>query len=94
MSAIPETAVPALARGVRLHTDAVTGEPVLLFPEGVLFLNATAHDVVRRCDGTATVDAIVCALAGEYETEPGALRRDVLECLSELQQRRLLSFHP
>ena len=66
MSTISETAVPALARGVRLHTDAATGEPVLLFPEGVLFLNATAHEVVRRCDGSATVGGIVSALAEEY----------------------------
>ena len=36
---------PALAARVRLQTDPVSGEPVLLYPEGLLLLNATAHAV-------------------------------------------------
>ena len=45
---------PALARGVRLRNDPITGEPVLLFPEGVLPLDDTTHDIVSRCSGEST----------------------------------------
>ena len=83
---------PALARGVRLQMDASSGEPVLLFPEGVLHLNPTAHDIVSRCDGVRTTEAIVALLANEYEVDGETLRGDVLDCLGELRQRKLLVF--
>jgi pyrroloquinoline quinone biosynthesis protein D len=83
---------PALARGVRLQTDATTGEPLLLFPEGVLYLSATAHDIAARCDGQRTIAAIICSLAAEYEGDAVALGRDVIDCLDELRQRKLLVF--
>ena len=93
MTAINEHSRPALAAGVRMQTDAVTGEPVLLFPEGVLHLNSTAQEVVARCDGKTTVAAIVSALAAEYEADPGELRGDVLECLAELKGKKLVVFN-
>ena len=85
---------PILAAGVRLQPDRVSGEPVLLYPEGLLFLNETAQEVVRRLDGTATVDAIVAALAEEYETDADTLLRDVLDCLANLQRQRLIVLKP
>jgi pyrroloquinoline quinone biosynthesis protein D len=91
MSAIDEQSRPALAVGVRMQTDVTTGEPILLFPEGVLHLNSTAQSVVARCDGSSTVARIVSALAGEYEADADALRGDVLECLSELHRRKLIA---
>jgi pyrroloquinoline quinone biosynthesis protein D len=83
---------PALARGVRLQADASTGERVLLFPEGVLHLNPTAHDIVSRCDGQRTAEAIIASLADEYEVAAEILRADVIDCLRELQQRSLVVF--
>jgi len=83
---------PALAPGVRMQTDRVTGEPVLLYPEGILALNATAHEIVARCDGVATVAAIAHTLAEEYEMDSDALAADVLECLEDLRRRHLIVF--
>lgn len=85
---------PVLSRGVRLQTDASTGEPVLLFPEGVLHLNPTAHDIVNRCDGQRTTEAILALLANEYDVTVEMIRGDVLDCLGELHQRKLLVFSP
>ena len=82
---------PALAPGVRLQTDKVSGEPVLVFPEGVLFINSTAQDIVARCDGQATVEQILAALAEEYDAPAADLREDVMACLTELRQRKLLA---
>jgi len=81
-----------LARGVRLQTDPANGEPILLFPEGVLYLSATANDIVRRCDGQSSALTIISSLADEYEVNPDTLRGDVLECLVELHQRKLVVF--
>lgn len=92
MTTIDEQTRPSLARGVRLQNDAKTGDPVLLFPEGVLFLSETAHDIVLRCDGHSTVTGIISALAGEYDVNSGTLRQDVLECLLQLQERQALVF--
>ena len=83
---------PGLARGVRLQTDPKTGEPTLLFPEGVLYLSETAHEVLRRCDGKKPVSAVVSALAEEYQAEPQVLRQDVLDCLRDLYERKLVVF--
>lgn len=70
--------------------DAATGRQVLLYPEGIEELNPTAHEIVARCDGNTSVETIIAALAAEYETEAETLQGDVLECLQELLQRKLL----
>lgn len=81
---------PALAPGARLQIDRVTGEPVLLYPEGILELNTTSQAILERCDGRATVEEICARLAEAYEVEAAELREDVLECLREMLQRQLL----
>jgi len=91
---IAMTSRPALARGVRLRNDPITGEPVLLFPEGVLPLDAATHDILLRCSCEATVAAIVLSLAEEYETDPATVRADVCECLTQLRQRMLVALRP
>jgi pyrroloquinoline quinone biosynthesis protein D len=90
MSAIDRR--PALAPGVRLQIDTITGEPVLLHPEGIMTLNSTAHEIVRRCEGGATVEAISTALAAEYAVSRDELDGDILECLEDLRRRRLIVF--
>jgi coenzyme PQQ biosynthesis protein PqqD len=83
---------PSLARGVRLQTDATTGEPVLLFPEGLLYLSPTALDVLTRCDGKKSVEVIIFDLADEYDAEADTLRQDVLDCLLDLYERKVVVF--
>jgi pyrroloquinoline quinone biosynthesis protein D len=90
MPAIDFNSRPALAPGVRLQLDKVTGEPVLLYPEGVLELNATAHAIVNLCHGAATLDEILAALRAEYEVEESVLRADAQECLDDLLNRHLV----
>ena len=89
MTAISDTARPRLARGVRLETDSTTGKSVLLFPEGVVELNETAHEILTRCDGR-TVSEIVQALAEEYDADPTAIAADVRETLADLHRRKLI----
>jgi pyrroloquinoline quinone biosynthesis protein D len=91
MTPLELTSRPARAPGVRLQLDKVTGEPVLLYPEGVLELNDTAHAILNLCNGAMTVDEIVATLAAEYEVEAEVLRADALECLGDLLQRHLIA---
>ena len=85
---------PALAPQVRFRLDPVSGEPVLLYPEGVLVLNETAADIVQRCDGKTAVSQIIAQMSDEYQVDDTTLREDVLDCLADLSQRSLLIFHP
>ena len=85
---------PVLAGRVRLQMDPVDGEAVLLYPEGLLRLNATAQAVVACCDGQATVAEIVAALGEEYEVDAATLRADVLECLGQLADKQLIILAP
>jgi coenzyme PQQ biosynthesis protein PqqD len=81
---------PALARGVRLRNDPSTGEPLLLFPEGVLHLSQTATEIVGQCDGKKSIAVMLTDLAQEYDVDPGTLRKDVLDCLQDLYERKLV----
>jgi len=92
VSSVDLTLRPSLASHVRLKTDPVTGDPVLLFPEGLLVLNATAHEIVRRCDGLASIAEIIGQLAEEFDASEEVLRADILENLEQLRQQNLLLF--
>ncbi len=65
---ISDLARPSLAKGVRLQIDSTTGKNVLLYPEGIVELNETAHEILSRCDGR-TLGEIICELAEEYEAD-------------------------
>ncbi len=86
---ISDATHPHLAKGVRLQTDSATGKSVLLFPEGIVELNETAHEILARCDGR-TLKEIVQALAEEYDSDVAALAADVRETVADLHQRKLI----
>lgn len=92
MIQIDEQSRPEFARGVRLRNDPITGEPVLLFPEGVLPVDGTMHDILRRCNGDLTLASIIQELAKEYDIDPETLRQDVRECLAKLREQMLITF--
>ena len=94
MSGIDVKSQPALAPRARLQIDATTGQPVLLYPEGIIELNATAHDILVRCDGKTALDKILASLAADYDANREDLREDVFACLNELHRRNLIVFTP
>lgn len=73
---------PRLARKARLHTDRITGEILLLYPEHGLVLNPSAAAIVRLCDGRP---------AGDIARALGAPLGDVLEFLIVLAERGLVT---
>ncbi len=58
---------PRLATGARLRYDEVREEHLLLVPEGVVRLNATAAEVLELCDGKRSLEDIVGTLAARYD---------------------------
>jgi pyrroloquinoline quinone biosynthesis protein D len=53
------TAKPAVSRGFRLQWEPAQNAHVLLYPEGMVKLNGSAGEILKRCDGSRTVAAIV-----------------------------------
>ncbi|MGH8795268.1 MAG: pyrroloquinoline quinone biosynthesis peptide chaperone PqqD [Stackebrandtia sp.] len=80
---------PRLRNGVRLSFDRVRDVDVVLFPEGVLVLNATAAAVLNLCDGKAAVDDIVETLGRRYE---GVRAEDVQKVLDRLRDRKVVEW--
>ena len=78
---------PQLRRGVRAGTDPLSGETVLLFPEGVLIMNETAAEVVRQCDGSHSVADVLQSVGEVYDDVAVA---DVLSLLQDLIAQGLL----
>jgi pyrroloquinoline quinone biosynthesis protein D len=86
MKTLGTDSVPPLRRGVRLTYDKFRQAHVLLFPEGVLVLNATATAVLELCDGIATVEVITTALRGRYSC---VRDQEVADVLTRFGQRLL-----
>jgi pyrroloquinoline quinone biosynthesis protein D len=82
MNDLPDTARPRLATKVRLKWDEVRQKPLLLFPEGLLVLNPTAHEIVGLCDGRRTVAEIVKTLGEKFQSD--TIDRDVKDLLAKL----------
>lgn len=79
-----EASVPRLRRGVRLRFDQRRDAWVLLAPERVLMPDEIAVAILQRCDGEATLGAIVDDLSRAYDAERAAIAQDVTALLQDL----------
>ena len=70
---------PSLRSGIRLQWEAVQNSYVLLYPEGMVKLNTSASEILRRCDGVRSVDDIVADLEKTFQR--GGLQDDVMHFL-------------
>lgn len=79
------TDVPTLPARYRLQWEAAQNAHVLLYPEGMVKLSASAAEILKRVDGVRSVSLIIEQLE---QTFPGAdLRSDVLDFLTTAQER-------
>ena len=53
---------PAVERGFRLQWEAAQNAHVLLYPEGMIKLNSSAGEILKRCDGASTLADITADL--------------------------------
>ena len=82
---------PGLPRHVRLKEDKLRGGWVILAPERVLILDEISLEILRRCDGEATVDATCDALAAEFNAPQDEIRKDVIDVLQDLADKGFLT---
>ena len=82
--------MPCLSFKARLRTDPVTGQPTLLFPEGVLMLSPSAGAILGLCDGKRSLEELVAVLSQRHHVEPGTMEADVRECLEKLRAKGLV----
>ena len=87
---IPLTARPKLSTRARLQTDKVTGKPVLLYPEGALMLNPTAHAIVLLCRGGESVEGIASILATRFQGSTVDIADQITAFLLRLRAKNLL----
>lgn len=70
---------PAISRLFRLQWEEAQQAWVLLYPEGMVKLNPSAAEILKRCDGARTVAEIVADLEQAFNAQ--GLEGDVLAFL-------------
>jgi pyrroloquinoline quinone biosynthesis protein D len=83
MNAIPER--PRLSRMYRFQWEDAQGNYVLLYPEGMVKLNQSAAEILKRCTGECDVGMIVNDLEKTFLTT--GLEDDVKAFLSAATER-------
>ena len=81
---------PRLPRGVRLVHNEAHGGFVLLAPERVIKADAIAAEILKRCDGNASVADIVDDLGRTYNAPRDRIAGDVIRLLQDLADKKLL----
>ena len=88
MTAISPDSKPALGRGLRLQWEPAQQAHVLLYPEGMVKLNGSAGEILKRCDGVRTVGEIIGDLETAFATT--GLADDVTRFMSMAMEKRWL----
>lgn len=70
--------LPSLSSLFRLQFEPAQNTWVLLYPEGMVQLNASAAEILRRCDGKHGFDAIVDELQALFQVDGIAPEVDAL----------------
>ena len=83
MTQIPD--MPRLNRRFRMQWEEAQQAHVLLYPEGMVRLNQSAGEILKRCDGTMTVDDIVREL--EQQFQASGLKPDVVDLLAHALEK-------
>lgn len=77
----------------RLQWEPAQNCHVLLYPEGLVKLSDTAHEILSRCQTERTVDSLIAELQQAYP-EADTLRDDVREFLQEAQRQEWIRLSP
>ena len=79
--------VPRLWRLARLDFDRVRQRPVLLYPEGAVFINESGRTILELCDGQRSIADIARVLGERFNVD---VMQDVIEYLSRMIDRDLV----
>ena len=87
MNTLPDK--PSLSRVFRMQWEETQNNYVLLYPEGMVKLNGSAAEILKRCDGQRSVAAIVADL--EQAFGASGLQDDVDDFLRAAHERGWLA---
>jgi pyrroloquinoline quinone biosynthesis protein D len=68
MTELAADARPRIGHGFRLQWEPAQECHVLLYPEGMVKLNQSAGEILKRCDGRCELAAIVADLEQAFST--------------------------
>ena len=88
MTDLAATSQPRIGHGFRLQWEPAQDCHVLLYPEGMVKLNQSAGEILKRCDGERTIAAIVHELEQAFAAT--GLEGDVLAFAEMAAARRWL----
>jgi len=81
---------PRVGPGFRLQWEPAQDCHVLLYPEGMVKLNGSAGEIMKRCDGQRSVAAIVAELEQAFTAR--GLEGEVLAFVTMAGQQRWLAW--
>lgn len=90
MNALGEDSVPRLATGVRTRFDPARESWIVLAPERLFVPDEIAFEIIRRCDGTATVAGIADDLAMSFDASRNVILADVKALLTDLRTKGVI----
>ena len=90
--AIDSKSRPAVDRRFRLQWEAAQNAHVLLYPEGMIKLNGSAGEIVKRCDGATTIADITADLERAFATS--GLSEEVLRFVIMAAEKKWLQISP
>ncbi|HEY4971469.1 MAG TPA: pyrroloquinoline quinone biosynthesis peptide chaperone PqqD [Steroidobacteraceae bacterium] len=85
---IDTTSRPAIGRGFRLQWEAAQNAHVLLYPEGMIKLNTSAGEILKRCDGATTIADITADLERAFSASN--LSDDVMRFVAMAVEKKWL----
>ena len=88
---ISADSVPRLPRGVKLRFDKTRDKWVVLAPERVFVPDDIAVEILKRCDGEASVTAIVDDLAAAFAAPREVIEKDVGALLQDLANKGVVT---
>lgn len=89
MSEVSTDSRPCIGRGFRLQWEAAQNAYVLLYPEGMIKLNTSAGEILKRCDGASTIQRITADLELAFATN--GLEKDVIAFVAMAHEKRWIS---
>lgn len=84
--------VPVIGNRFRLQWEPAQEAYVLLYPEGLVKLNGSAGEIMRRCDGVRTLAEVVTDLENAYGATD--LSKDVAAFVAMAVEKQWLILRP
>ena len=90
MTTLATSTRPRIGAGFRMQWEPAQNCHVLLYPEGMVKLNGSAGEIMVRCDGERSIDAIVAELEAAFNAS--GLEPEVLSFVEIAGQQKWLTW--